>query len=273
VAVYDCTQNLTKIIKFHREEQVDLIQRRRLGKRKRKRGASQIFFSTRIIKMRLLVGASLTVLACHHSQAFQITRPSFHSVSPKISARKILIQQHVDSCWNNQNDKNVFAVDKKSSRSPRSGGLVTMSSTVSRDTDASLSRAGTKAEDQAPTIPIVKTPAAVEQSAYAKQRGDGMTGGGGLPMPHKKSKRNTDDISDLEDDDGLVRPKVRSRNLQVNTIMGCPSLGGLPWCVNTLHYAHNTKQHKTYYIQVLDFYWRRISYFSTLVLLLLTILS
>lgn len=33
---------------------------------------------------------------------------------------------------------------------------------------------------------------------YEIARGDGSTGGGGLPMP-----------SSLEDDDGLVRPKVR----------------------------------------------------------------
>lgn len=35
------------------------------------------------------------------------------------------------------------------------------------------------------------------QSSYQKSRGDGSTGGGGLAMPN------------IEEDDGLVRPKVR----------------------------------------------------------------
>ena len=52
---------------------------------------------------------------------------------------------------------------------------------------------------------------------YVVARGDGMTGGGGLPMPKSKASDKTDatqnkkdatDIDDAEDDDGLVRPKV-----------------------------------------------------------------
>lgn len=48
---------------------------------------------------------------------------------------------------------------------------------------------------------VSDTPAATiaqpEESPYSIARGDGSTGGGGLPMPHET------------DEDGLVRPKVR----------------------------------------------------------------
>ena len=48
---------------------------------------------------------------------------------------------------------------------------------------------------------------------YVVARGDGMTGGGGLPMPKSKSGDNKSELSqnyidDNDDDDGLVRPKV-----------------------------------------------------------------
>ena len=48
---------------------------------------------------------------------------------------------------------------------------------------------------------------------YVVARGDGMTGGGGLPMPKsksgdKKGELSQKNIDDDEDDDGLVRPKV-----------------------------------------------------------------
>lgn len=65
------------------------------------------------------------------------------------------------------------------------------------------------------TRPVTKEEAAAAAAVpYVVARGDGMTGGGGLPMPKSKSsdktdaKQNNKDTDDAEDDDGLVRPKV-----------------------------------------------------------------
>jgi hypothetical protein len=45
------------------------------------------------------------------------------------------------------------------------------------------------------------------EQPYSIRRGDGMTGGGGLPMPGTKSLSDTETID--QEEDGLVRPKVR----------------------------------------------------------------
>jgi hypothetical protein len=45
------------------------------------------------------------------------------------------------------------------------------------------------------------------EQSYSIRRGDGMTGGGGLPMPGTKSLSDTETID--QEEDGLVRPKVR----------------------------------------------------------------
>ena len=42
---------------------------------------------------------------------------------------------------------------------------------------------------------------------YVVRRGDGSTGGGGLPMPHSKQQQEDRDEKDNSD---LVRPKVSS---------------------------------------------------------------
>ena len=49
------------------------------------------------------------------------------------------------------------------------------------------------------------------QVPYKISRGDGSTGGGGLPMPNRKQEQEqqqVDDNDDDDDDDHLVRPKV-----------------------------------------------------------------
>ena len=66
------------------------------------------------------------------------------------------------------------------------------------------------------TRPDTKEDAAAAAAVpYVVARGDGMTGGGGLPMPKSKSsdkvdeaQKSQDTTDDAEDDDGLVRPKV-----------------------------------------------------------------
>eukprot|EP00978_Attheya_sp_CCMP212_P027520 scaffold92173_cov48-Attheya_sp.AAC.6 len=49
------------------------------------------------------------------------------------------------------------------------------------------------------------------EQSYSIRRGDGMTGGGGLPMPGTKSLADTETID--QEEDGLVRPKVRHHAL------------------------------------------------------------
>jgi len=64
---------------------------------------------------------------------------------------------------------------------------------------------------------------------YVVARGDGSTGGGGLPMPNA-SKDNGED--DDNDDDGLTRPKVGAEMPQ-----GCVFF---QYLLSFCHHSHNS---------------------------------
>jgi len=53
-----------------------------------------------------------------------------------------------------------------------------------------------------------QTDAETKVVSYVESRGDGSTGGGGLPMPNRRQSNNEIGYEEEEDEDGLRRPKV-----------------------------------------------------------------